>query len=268
MKKSLILGFALSVVLPRAALADGPRELPPQLLGVGIVQKLNDQVPLDLQFNDEEGRPVKLGDYFGKKPVILSLVYYACPMLCTTSENGLLDAVKQLKFDAGKEYQILTVSFDPKDKPMDAKAKKSLYAGLYGRPGGDKGWHFLTGDQDSIRRLTDAVGFHYNYDPNTKQFAHAAGIVVLTPKGRISRYFFGIQYSSGQLRLALVESSDNKIGSPVDALILYCCQYNPAVGKYGVVISHVLQLAGLATILSIAGLVFALSRGERQVHRN
>jgi protein SCO1/2 len=266
MKRHIVVAcwIALSLGQTSSALAEGPRDLPPQLLGVGIVQKLNAQVPLDLPFVDEEGRAVKLGDYFGKKPVVLSLIYYACPMLCTTAENGLLEAVKQLKFDAGDEFEILTVSFDPDDKPMNAKAKKSVYVGLYGRPGADKGWHFLTGNQDSINRLTDAVGFHYTYDEASRQFAHAAGIMVITPQGRISHYFYGIQYPAGDLRLALVESSNNKIGNPVDAVLLYCSHYNPAVGKYGFVISRVLQLAGLVTVLSIGTLVLVMFRAERR----
>jgi len=266
MKRHYVVAFwiALSLGLPSSALAEGSRELPPQLLGVGIVQKLNGQVPLDLPFVDEEGRAVKLGDYFGKKPVVLSLIYYACPMLCTTAENGLLEAAKQLKFDAGDEFEILTVSFDPGDKPMNAKAKKSVYIGLYGRPGAEKGWHFLTGSQDSINRLTDAVGFHYTYDEASRQFAHAAGIMVITPQGRVSHYFYGIQYPAGDLRLALVESSNNKIGNPVDAVLLYCSHYNSAIGKYGFVISRVLQLAGLVTILSIGTLVLVLFRAERR----
>jgi len=244
--------------------AEGPRELPPQLLGVGIQQKLNAQVPLDLPFVDENGKAVKLGDYFGEKPVVLSLIYYACPMLCTTTENGVLNAVKALKFDAGKDYQILTVSFDPNDKPMNATAKKSVYVGLYGRPGAEKGWHFLTGDQDSIRRLTDAVGFHFRYDKDTEQFAHAAGIMVLTPQGRVSHYFYGIEYPAGNLRLALVEASNNKIGNPVDAVLLYCSHYDPAIGKYGLVVSRVLQLAGLVTVLSLGTFVVVLLRTERR----
>jgi protein SCO1/2 len=238
---------------------------PAQLLNVGIDQRLNEQVSLDLRFRDEEGRTVRLGDFFGKKPVILSLVYFACPMLCTTAENGLLEAVKQLRFDAGKEFEILTVSFDPKDKPMNAAAKKSVYVGLYGRPGGAKGWHFLTGDQDSIQRLTDSVGFHYTYDETTRDFAHATGIMVITPEGRISHYFYGIQYPAGDLRLALVEASNGKIGNPVDAVLLFCSHYDPAIGKYGFVISRVLQLAGLATILSIGTLLLVMFRAERRV---
>ena len=232
------------------------------LQDVGIDQRLNEQVPLHLEFRDESGRTVKLSDYFGERPVILSLVYYACPMLCTTTENGLLEAVKQIKFDVGKEYEILTVSFDPRDKPMDATAKKSVYVGLYGRPGAAEGWHFLTGDESSIRQLTDAVGFRYSYDEASGEFAHATGIMVITPEGRISHYFYGIQYPVGDLRLALVESSNRKIGSPVDAVLLFCSHYDPAVGKYGLIISRVLQIAGLITILTLGTLVLVMFRAE------
>jgi protein SCO1/2 len=254
--------FVLAGALPGRAGESTTR--PPLLKGVGIDQRLNEQVPLNLLFQDEDGRPVRLGDYFGKKPVVLSLVYFSCPMLCTTAENGLLESLKDLKFDVGKEFEVLTVSFDPEDKPPEANAKKSLYVGLYTRKGADKGWHFLTGNESSIRQLTDAVGFHYNYDPKTRQFAHATGIVVLTPEGKISRYFYGIRYPSGDLRLALIESSHNKIGSPVDAILLFCCQYDPAVGKYGLIISRVLQLAGAITVLSLGTFMLVLFRFERR----
>ncbi len=267
MKNKFITAIALASSLAAAAgplRADGPRELPPELAGVGIDQRLSAQVPLDLAFRDENGRAVKLADYFGKKPVILSLIYYACPMLCTTTENGLLDAVKKIKLDAGKDFEILTVSFDPNDKPMNATAKKSVYVGLYGRPGAERGWHFLTGDPEPVRHLTEAVGFHYTYDENSREFAHSAGIMVLTPEGRVSHYFYGIEYPARDLRLALVEASDNKIGSPVDAVLLFCSQYNPAIGKYGFVISRVLQLAGLVTVLSIGTLVLMMFRAERR----
>jgi len=247
-----------------AAQAGESNTLPPLLQDVGIDQRLNEQVPLDLQFRDEDGRAVRLGDYFGKKPVVLSLIYYACPMLCTTAENGLLQVLKELKFDVGKQFQVLTVSFDPSDTPQSASAKKSVYVGLYGRPGADKGWHFLTGDEVSIRALTKAVGFRYNYDPLSKQFAHATGIMVLTPEGKISHYFYGIQYPAGDLRLALVESSNNKIGSPVDAVLLFCSHYDPAVGKYGLIISRVLQVAGAFTILSLGTLMLVMFRAERK----
>lgn len=265
LKRILVLGslcFACVTAAAPFASAGDADTLPPKLRNVGIDQRLNEQVPLDLPFRDEEGRTVTLGDYFGKKPVILSLIYYACPMLCTTSENGLLEAVKHVNFDVGKEYEILTVSFDPKDKPMDAAAKKSVYVGLYGRPGAEEGWHFLTGDESSIRQLTDAVGFRYSYDESTEQFSHATGIMVLTPQGRISHYFYGIQYPAGDLRLALVESSNNKIGSPVDAVLLYCCSYDPAVGKYGLIISRVLKIAGIFTILTLGTLMLVMFRAE------
>jgi protein SCO1/2 len=224
--------------MPESKTSSGNTERPPLLRGVGIDQRLNGQVPLDLLFQDEEGRSVRLGDYFGKKPVVLSLVYFSCPMLCTTAENGLLESLKDLNFDAGKEFEVLTVSFDPADKPSVANAKKSLYVGLCGRRSTENGWHFLTGNETSIRRLTDAVGFHYNHDPETRQFAHGTGIVVLTPEGKISRYLYDIHYPSGDLRLALVESSNNEIGSPVDQLLLFCCQYDPALGRDPILFQH------------------------------
>jgi protein SCO1/2 len=252
----LFVGCLLS--LARPARGGDSTTLPPLLRGVGIDQRLNEQLPLDLPFLDEDGKSVRLGDYFGKRPVVLSLIYYACPMLCTTAENGLLEALKQVKFDVGYQFDVLTVSFDSKDTPAAASAKKSIYAGLYGRKGAARGWHFLTGSEASIRRLTQAVGFHYNYDPTTKQFAHATGIIVLTPEGRISRYFYGIQYPAGDLRLALVDSSNNQIGNPVDAVLLFCSHYDPAVGKYGLVISRVLQIAGAFTVLTLGTLMLVM----------
>ena len=256
---SLLL-FSLAV---GAAGQDNAAITPPQLRGVGIDQRLNNQVPLDLKFRDETGQTVILGSYFGKKPVILSLVYYSCPMLCTMAENGLLNALRDVKFNIGEQYEVVTVSFDPNDKPEMAMAKKGIYAGLYGRPGARHGWHFLVGDQPSIRALAGAVGFHYNYDPKTRQFAHATGIMVLTPQGKVSRYFYGIQYAPRDVRLALVEASTEKIGNPVDAVLLYCCQYDPVTGKYSIIVSRVLKIAGLLTVLSLATLLFALARGGR-----
>jgi protein SCO1/2 len=259
----LFLGCFMS--LARPARGGDSTTLPPLLRGVGIDQRLNEQLPLDLPFLDEDGKSVRLGDYFGKRPVVLSLIYYACPMLCTTAENGLLEALKQVKFDVGNQFDVLTVSFDSKDTPAAASAKKSIYVGLYGRKGAAKGWHFLTGSEASIRRLTQAVGFHYNYDPATKQFAHATGIIVLTPEGRVSRYFYGIQYPASDLRLALVDSSDNKIGSPVDAVLLFCSHYDPAVGKYGLVISRVLQIAGAFTVLTLGTLMLVMFLREPRI---
>ena len=265
--RTVLVTAQLAVLLPAfavwAAGQDNSAVTPPQLRGVGIDQRLNEQVPLDLNFRDETGQPVTLGSYFGKRPVILSLVYYTCPMLCTMAENGLLNALRDVKFNIGEQYEVVTVSFDPSDKPELAMAKKGIYAGLYGRPGARHGWHFLVGDEPSIRALTQAMGFHYNYDPKTRQFAHATGIMVLTPQGKVSRYFYGIQYVARDVRLALVEASDEKIGSPVDAVLLYCCQYDPVTGKYGIIVSRVMKIAGLVTLLSLGTMIFALSRGRR-----
>jgi len=249
--------------LPQPRPADNSKALPPLLQGIGIDQRLNEQVPLDLQFRDETGRTVRLGQFFGKKPVILSLVYFGCPMLCTMAENGLLHSLQEVSFSAGREFDVLTVSFDPHDTPEIAAAKKAVYVGLYGRKGAERGWHFLTGNEASIAQLTQAVGFRFRYDAQAKQFVHATGIMVLTPGGKIARYFYGIYYPSRDLRLGLVEASANKIGSPVDEVLLFCCRYDPATGKYGVIIARILQVAGLMTVLSIAGLIMALSRGRQ-----
>jgi len=245
------------------ARADNAKILPPLLQGIGIDQRLNEQVPLDLQFRDETGKTVRLGGYFGKKPVILSLVYFGCPMLCTMAENGLLHSLQEVKFSVGDQFEVLTVSFDPLDTTELAAAKKAVYVGLYGRKGAERGWHFLTGDESSIQQLTRAVGFRYRYDAQAKQFVHATGIMVLTPKGKIARYFYGIYYPSRDLRLGLVEASANKIGSPVDEVLLFCCRYDPATGKYGMIISRLLQMAGLITVLCIGGLILALSRSRK-----
>jgi protein SCO1/2 len=266
------MGFAAAVVLllatSRTARADNKTsaERPQILKDVGIDQNLNQQIPLDLTFRDSTGKSVQLKQYFGDKPVVLSLVYFNCPMLCTMVEDGMVQALKKVSFDIGDQYNVLTVSFDPHDTPQIAAAKKALYVGLYGRHGADKGWHFLTGDQDSIRQLTKAVGFHYAFDPATGQFAHATAIMVLTPDGKLSRYFYGIQYPPGGVRLGLVEASQRQIGTPVDAVLLFCCAYNPATGKYGLIVSRILMIAGVLTILTIATLIFMLSRAGKQKH--
>ena len=201
---------------------------------VGFDQRLNEQVPLDLEFTDEAGQPVKLGDYFGDKPVILVLAYYRCPMLCTLVLNGLAQGMMDVPFDVGKEFQVVTVSFDPRETPELAAAKKKTYIERYGRPGAAAGWHFLTGSAASIKKLTRAVGFRYAYDARLDQFAHASGIMVLTPAGKISRYFYDVKYSGRDLRLGLVEASENKIGSPVDQILLYCFHYDPTEGSHPV----------------------------------
>jgi len=232
--------------------------IPPAFRDVGIDQRLNQQVPLDIPFRDENGNTVALREFFGKRPVILSLVYYECPMLCTTSLNGLDQSMREMKLDLGKDYEVVTVSFDPTEQPSLAAAKKAVYVGLYGRPGAADAWHFLTGDQDSIDRLTQAVGFRYHYDKNIKQFIHATGIIVLTPEGKVARYFYGIQYPAGNLRLGLVEASEGKIGNPVDALLLYCCEYDPQTGKYSLIISRALQIGAAVTVVCLGGLMLVM----------
>jgi len=236
----------------------------PELLKeVGIDQKLNNQIPLDLTFRNEHGLPVQLNQYFNHgKPVILTLVYYNCPMLCTQVLNGLLETMKHLKIEAGADYEVLTVSIDPTEKSVLAAAKHDLYTGLYGRPGGVAAWHFMTGDEAQIKQLANAVGFRYAYDPDSKQFAHASTIMVLTPKGKISRYFYGIQYPARDLRFGLMEASEGRIGSPVDQILLFCYHYDPVTGKYGIFISHVIKIAGGLTVLVIGLLIFFLARKE------
>lgn len=258
-------GLAVLITLISGALLFGQSNKaadyrPAILRNVGIDQKLNQQVPLDIPFRDENGNMVQLGDYFGQKPVVLSLVYYDCPMLCTTSLNGLDQSLKEVKFNLGTDYNVVTVSFDPTEQPSLASAKKAIYVGIYGRPGAAGGWHFLTGDQESIQRLTQAVGFRYNYDPTIKQFIHATGIIVLTPQGKIARYFYGIQYPAGNLRLALVEASRGKIGNPVDEVLLYCCEYDPMTGKYSLIISRVLQIGAAITVVSLGTLMIVMFR--------
>jgi protein SCO1 len=235
---------------------------PDLLKDVGIDQKLNDSVPLDLTFRDESGQTATLRQYFGGKPVILSLVYYNCPMLCTQVLNGLERSLKDVPMDVGKQFNVLTISIDPTERPVLAAAKKALYTGLYARPGVAQGWHFLTGDEAQIKQLASAVGFRYAYDPDTKQFAHASAIMMLTPEGKISRYLYGIQYSSRDLRLGLVDASNGKIGTMADQILLFCYHYDPATGKYSVLISRVLKAAAAFTILVMGVGIFLLSRSE------
>lgn len=236
---------------------------PAALRDVGFDQRLNEQVPLDVVFRDEEGRSVRLEQYFGAKPVILALAYYRCQRLCPLVLDGLLSSIRALSFDVGNQFNVVTVSFDPRDTPDLATAKKATYIQRYGRRGAADGWHFLTGEETSIERLARAVGFRYAYDAEKDQYAHATGIIVLTPEGRIARYFYGIEYSPRDLRLGLVEASANKIGSPVDQLLLFCYQYDPATGKYEVIIMNVLRLAGVGTVLALGGFILVMLRRDR-----
>jgi protein SCO1/2 len=236
---------------------------PDLLKDVGIDQKLGQQVPLGLAFRDENGKTVQLSQYFGQKPVILSLVYFNCPMLCTQVLNGQEAAMKGLPMEVGNQFEAVTVSIDPSDRPVLAAVKKQMYAGMYGRPGAAEGWHFLTGDEAQIKQLANAVGFRYAYDPDSKQFAHASVIMVLTPDGKVSKYFNGIQYSPRDLRLGLVEASARKIGTPVDSILLFCYHYDPNTGKYGLLISRLIQAGGALTVLVIGISMLVLFRRER-----
>lgn len=230
------------------------------LQNVGVEQHLNEQIPTDLTFRDETGKTVRLGDYFGKRPVILNLAYYTCPMLCSEVMSGLTSAMRVLTFDIGKQFDVLTVSFDPHDTPQIAASKKAEYLDRYKRPGAEQGWHFLTGPQASIAALTKAAGFTYQYDPQTGQYAHGTAIILLTPEGKISQYYYGVEFAPKDLRLGLIQASDNKIGNLADQVLLYCFHYNPDTGKYGAVVMRILRVAGIATILLIGGLVLVLGR--------
>jgi protein SCO1/2 len=238
--------------------------VPAPLREIGFDQNLDHAVPLDIPFTDERGRAVRLGDYFGARPVVLALVYYDCPMLCTQVLNSLTSTLKVLSLDPGKDFEIVTVSFDPREKPALAAAKKAVYLDRYKRPGAAEGWHFLTGEQASIERLTHAAGFRYVWDEHTRQFAHPTGITVLTPQGRLSRYLFGVEYGPRDLRFALVEASAGKVGTPVDQVLLYCYHYDPETGRYGLVIMRVVRLAGAATVLALGTFIVVMVRRERK----
>jgi len=238
--------------------------LPPALKDVGIDQRLNEQVPLGLEFKDETGKRVQLRQYFGRKPLVLSLVYYECPMLCTMVLNGMLRSFRAMKLDVGRDFEVVTVSFDPGDTPELAAAKKQGYIERYERQGAAGGWHFLTGEETAIRELTRAVGFRYKYDAASGQFVHASAIMVLTPDGRLSRYLYGIDYAPRDLRLALVESSAGRIGSPVDAVLLYCFHYDPSTGKYSLLIMNVIRAAGTATVAVLGAFLLVMFRRDRR----
>lgn len=244
--------------------ADDPTSRPPQLRGVGFDQHLGEQVPLDAEFVDESGKSVRLGDYFHGKPVILVMAYYRCPMLCTLVLNGLVQGMIDMSFNAGKEFEVITVSFDPHETPDLAAAKKQTYLSRYRRPGAADGWHFLTGKETSIRRLAQSIGFRYVYDPATDQFAHAAGLVILTPEGKIARYFYDISFPARDLRLGLVEASAHKIGSRVDEVLLFCFHYDPATGKYGVAVMNFVRLGGLMTFVALVTFIGLQFRRERK----
>jgi protein SCO1 len=237
-------------------------QTPPQFVEVTFRQRLNEKLPLDAAFKDETGRPVTLGQYFGKKPVILAFVYYQCPMLCIQVMNGLSSALGVMPFKAGQDFEVVLVSFDPRDTPATAAEKKRAHLEYWSAEADADAWHLLSGDEATIRRVTSAAGFNYRWDEATQQFAHVSGVLVLTPDGTLSRYFYGVEYSPKELRLALVESGEGKVGSAIDELLLYCFHYDPASGRYGVVVMNLVRLGGVLTVLFIAGFIMVARRGE------
>ena len=238
--------------------------MPSPFQRIGFDQKVGQRVPADLVFRDETGRTVRLGDYYGKRPVVLSLVYYGCPMLCPLTLDGLTRSLKRLSFDAGREFEVVVVSFDPRETPAQAAAAKREAIKDYGRPETAAGWHFLTGGAEPIRRLTQAVGFRYFYDSQVKQFAHAAGIVLLTPQGAASRYLYGIDFPVRNVRLGLVEAADNRIGSAVDQVLLYCFHYDPVQGRYSAATLNIVRLAALLSVAGLGLMITLLLRREHQ----
>ncbi len=235
---------------------------PDPLKNIGIEQKLDAQVPLDLPFRDDSGRDVKLGDYFGKRPVVLALVYYSCPMLCTQILNGMVSSLRVVTFNPGEDFDVVAVSFDARERPPLALEKKEAMLKTYGRPNTAKGWHFLTGDLASINALTGAAGVKYANDSHTNQFPHASAIMVVTPEGKLSKYYYGIEYSPKDVRLGLIEAAQNKIGTPVDQILLFCYHWDPSTGKYTPIAIGGLRVAGAATLLLLGGFFFINFRRE------
>lgn len=263
MKRLIATAFAITLALTASA---ENSSTPPQLPGkVGITQHLNAQLPLDLLVRDEDGSVRRLGDYFKSgRPVLLNFVYYRCPMLCSVVLDGLASSLTELKFDVGKEFDVVTVSIDPRDMPKDAQVKKEIVVKRYGRPSAWTGWHFLTAHESAIKTLAGAAGFEYAYDIKTNQFAHGTTLLVITPQGRVSRYLNGFEYKPRDVRLALVEASQGKIGTVTDTLLLLCYHYDPANGKYSRTAMNVVRAGGAATVFSLAGFIFIMIRNERR----
>lgn len=256
--------YCTSVLLASVTVLEAQYPRPIIANGVNIEQRLNSQVPLDLTFRDEEGQLVPLRTYFGDKPVVFQLVYYKCQSLCPLSLHETVTSLRRVALVSGRDYDVIVASFDPADSPADAFEAKARYAKEFGRSGFDSGWHFLTGTQDSISRLAAAVGFRYRWDEPSRQFVHAGGIMVATPEGKLSRYFYGIQYAPADLRMALVDAAKHRIGSPVDYVLLFCFHYDATLGKYTLAIVNLLKVAGCLTVLLLAGLLYLLMRKDGQ----
>ncbi len=238
-------------------------ELPLQVKDVTFEQRLNETLPLDATFTDETGKRVTLGDYFTSgKPVVLAFVYYQCPMLCTQVMNGISSSLKAVPFTPGLDFDVVLVSFDPRETPAMAAQKKQEHIAYWDAQGTAAAWHCLPGDDSHIRRTTSAAGFNYRWDEPSGQFAHVSGVLVATPDGRLSRYFYGVEYSPKELRMALVESGEGKIGSAIDQLLLYCYHYDPAAGRYGVVVMNLVRLGGVVTVAMMAGFILLMRRKD------
>jgi len=275
-RTAIVLAASAFFAAPAAVQAQGlapddagdPTKAKPGLLSkIGIDQHLNQQVPLDLTFTDETGHEVPLSTFFGKRPVVLAMVYYECPMLCTQVLNGMVAALGVINFDVGREYDVIAVSINPKEGPGLAAQKKQAYLERYKRPQTAAGWHFLTGKEENIQRLASAVGFRYAFDEHIQQYAHGAGIEMLTPKGVLSKYFYGIEFSARDIRFGLIEASDEHIGSPIDDALLLCYHYDPSTGKYGTAVIDAVRIGAVATVLAFLTFLFVSLRKER-AHRD
>jgi protein SCO1 len=259
--KLLFIGALVGLALSPAHAADirssSDRMVPPALQGVRIDQKLNAQMPLEAQFTDSVGRAVRLRDILGRRPALLALVYYTCPMLCDQILRGVVRGIRPLSLAPGRDFDVIAISINPNEGPADAAAKRDEIVKLYSRRASAEGWHFLTGTEDNIRAVADAVGFHYRWDPKTKMFFHAAGIMALTPEGKAARYFYGVEFAPKDLKLGLIESSHNRIGTPVDQILLFCSHYDATAGKYTTTVLSVMRLAAVGFLaLLIGGLGF------------
>ena len=264
MKSGVVL---LLVAFCAAAQTSDQPQVPKELQGIGIDQRLNAQIPLDAQFRDESGRQVRLGDYFGSKPVILALVYYRCTMLCSYILSGMVSGLRPLTFRAGRDFNVVAISIDPSEDPQLAASKRDNYVHSYSSKAGPEGWHFLTGTEPNIRAVADAVGFHYRYDPKTKLFLHASGLMVITPLGRIARYLYGVEFTPKDLKLSLMDASGNRIGSPVDQILLLCYHYDPVKGKYGAAVMNLLRFAAGLVLLILVTAMIVLFRRDIRVAR-
>ncbi len=246
-------------------------QLPQVLQKVGVSQHLNRQLPLDAAFVDDTGKSVRLGDYFGKRPAVLSLVYYNCPMLCSEELDGLASALMMVKLTPGKDFDVVVISFDPSETPAMAAHAKALYVKRYGRPETAAGWHFLTGQRPAVDAVTNAVGFGYvrvpGPDGRMSQFAHASSIEIVTPEGKLAQYYLGVEYSPKDMLLGLIDASGNKIGSPVANILTYCYRYDPQTNKHSLIVARVVQFGGMITVAGLGGFMFVMFRRDIQLAR-